>query len=937
MVACPWPLRALGRVLLVGGLLLVTPARWTVGPAQGGTQSPVRVTPAPRAEIQLRVLYSGCREVRSGVDGLECVLEPDAELTLWVGVDPGLGAVLTLDGVPVGGLPEAVDGGLRWQIHPDGAARRIDVHADLDGVSGRFGMKLATKPRPRVAELDRINALPKQKLRVARRELDALLPELTGEALALGLKLAGERADSDGDIDGTIDAYARGVDAAYSVGWWREASTMAQRIAYVCLGLRYDDDCARKWLERDARLVAHDPEQQLYHAYYQGLRAERVGDLRAALRVYREQEQQARALGFDRLEAGSIAQQLSLSGRLGAHDRTQALRRRAEMLEGTLESPRERSQLINAIAWMLLDARGRGLASEDPVPLLRRALALVDERSGVIERSQRQTVLLNLAYAAVLEGHARTARRWLDRVEGAELDHLDRSWWQLLRARIAGLEGDPETAQRRFIALLAAADRLHEPELRWHALVGHGEILEALGQPVLAQTRYVEAEALLETQLPRIALGGGRERFMAERNRSARRLVDLMLRRGDRESALCAARLARTRTLRTLTWQLRNAARDPAVLDELQRRSQERARIEAAHDASWELPAGAARAAQRELEREREINDEALDRVLAKLDPGPSTRVCELLPKVDSGELHLHYMQLDDGWVGFAVDERDIAVERLGPLSLEGAAEREAWPRLGRALLRPFAAQIGRAQRIRIMTTGELTGVPFQALPVEGEHTAMLLDLAEVRYGLDRPLGTPSAATRETRADEAIVVAPPSNLPYAEAEAREARAALGEAGWRVRVLEGDAARGGAVREALAQVDLLHYVGHARSEGQSGWDSTLSLARGDTLGVEDVLALPRAPGTVVLDGCETGLSDPETLAGGMSLAYAFVLAGSQAVIATPDEVDDATAAALMEVLYEALASGEAANVDQALRAAQRGEPDEDWLEVRSFGP
>lgn len=934
MVSSSWPARTLGSIVLVGSLLLATHAHWAATPARGGTQPPVAAAPVPRPELPLRALYSGCQELRSGADGLECMIEPDAELTLWVEVDPGVGAGLTIDGVPMQGAPEVVDGGLRWRIHPRATARTLEVQADLDGTSGRFVMKLVTRQRLRVPELDRIRAL--SDIGARRRKLDALLPALESEPLVLGLMLAGELANADGDIDGTIDAYARGVDAASSVGWRRQASTMAQRNAYVCLGLRYDDDCARKWLERDTRLVAHDPEQQLYHVYYEGLRAERAGDLRAALRVYGEQERQARALGFDRLEAGSIAQQLSLLGRLGAHDRTQALRRRAEELQRTLDDPIIRSQLVNSTAWMLLEARGRGQAAEDPVPLLRLALRLVGEERETIAASQRRNVLLNLAYAAVLEGQARAARQWLDRVDEAELGHEDRLWGQLLRARVAALEGQPETAERRFLELLAAADRLHDPELRWHALLGHGQALEALGRPVLARARYEAAEALIETQLPRIALGGGRERFMAERNRSARRLVDLLLREEDPRAALCAARLARTRTLRMLTWQLRSAVRDPEARDELQRCSQERARIEAAHDYSWTLPAGLARTVQRRLEQERRINDEALDRLLTKRDPGPN--VCEQLPAVTPGEVHLHYIELDDGWVGFAVDSQGaIEARRLGPLSLDGAAEQEAWPRLGLALLWPFAPQIEEARRIRIMPMGELTRVPFQALPVEGEHTAMLLDRVEVRYGLDLPVPAHRTAPRERSVGEAMIVVPPSNLPYAETEARGAHAALQDAGWQVHELAGDQARGKAVRDALPQVDLLHYVGHARSAGPSGWDSTLSLAHGEALGVGDVLALSRAPATVVLDGCETGLADPHALAGGMSLAYAFVIAGSRSVIATAGEVDDAGMAALMHTLYEALASGEAATVDEALRAAQRGQPHEDWLQVRTLVP
>ena len=126
----------------------------------------------------------------------------------------------------------------------------------------------------------------------------------------------------------------------------------------------------------------------------------------------------------------------------------------------------------------------------------------------------------------------------------------------------------------------------------------------------------------------------------------------------------------------------------------------------------------------------------------------------------------------------------------------------------------------------------------------------------------------------------------------------QVRAALEQRGWRAELLDGDAARGQSLRAALGRVDLLHYVGHARSGGPGGWGSRLSLARDDTLEVPDVLALSQVPTTVVLSGCETGVVDPQSLGGGMSLAHAFILAGAQVVVATTHEIGDEDAIALM---------------------------------------
>lgn len=923
--------RWLGLALVLGACRPEAPdAEQVLPPA-------VVVDPSPAKP--LRVLYSGCREVR---EGPTCMLEPGgAELRLWAEVDPELGTTVWIDDVRVDATPEVVDDGMRWRVEPPPSARRLELRAGL-GTPARFTLALELRGRPRASALERIAARPD--LDDARLQLRALLPALEGEARALALQLAGDLASLTGDLDGMLDGYTQGAQAAAAVGWRRDASTLAQRVAFVCLELRYDERCVQHWLERDASFSAGDPEQHMLHAYYRGLQAEHVGDLRSALEFYRSEEREARALGLEELEAGALAQQLLLVGRLGAHERARALRQRAQVLEASLH-PLLRGQLLNAAAWMMLEARGRGLDTEDPEPSLKLALALLGEEADVTSMSMRQAILLNLAYAAVLDGRAAAARAWLEPVDEAWLDHEDRLWLLLLRTRVAGLEDDPRAARRGFEALLIEADRLREPELRWLALVGQGETFETLGLSEPAQASYAAAEALLEEQLPRVAQGEGRERFVAERDRGARRLVDLLLRRGHAEAASCAARLARTRPLRTLTRQLRGAAR---AYDEqraaMQRYRETRARLELAYDASWALPAAAARQEQRALERQRSANQAELDRLLAELDPGSSTAPdCAQLSAPGEGELHLHYMALDDGWVGFGVDDHGITAHRLGAVAIDEAAGREAWPRWSAALLQPFAAQIGRARRIRVMPSGVLTRVPFQALPAPSEPSMMLLDLAPVSYGLDLPRAQNDDGPSEPSAGEgsrvAMVVAPPSNLPHARTEARATRAALLDAGWEVRSLEGDAARGQAVRAALPQVDLMHYVGHARSDGLSGWDSTLALARGDTLDVGDVLSLSRAPATVVLDGCETGLADPQALAGGMSLAHAFVLAGSRRVIANTGIVDDAAAAALMLALHEALASGEATSAEAALRSAQqqRRAHDDGWLFARAFVP
>lgn len=887
--------------------------------------------PDAPAEQPLAVVFAGCDEV---LRGPLCTFDPhDGELRLWAEVDPGLPVVLSLDGVPVAAPPEPVDGGQRWVIRPPATARRLALWADLDGATGRFELALDPSPAPVSAALAEIEALddPAQ----GRERLEALLPSLSGAERAHGLRLVGDLAFERSDLEAVTAAYAEGVEVAAEAGRIRDASTMAQRLVFVCIALRHDEACGQRWLERDASLVVEDPEQRMLHAYYAGLLAVHRGELHAALTAHRSSERQAHALGLPALEAAALLEQMLLVGRVGAWERAQGLRERALELLPALE-PTQRGQLLNAAAWVLLEAHGRGHPTgEDPLPLLERALAVLDGRTDPIAAHTRHAAALNLAYAATLRGHAPEARRWLEGVDEAALDPEDRLWRLLLLARVALLEGHPTLAGRRFATLLSEAERLYEPELRWQALVGQGQVHEAHGRPEDALASYAAAERVLVEQLPRIALGEGRARFIAERDRGTRRWIDLLVRLGRPEQALCVARLARTRALRALADALRLARASPAQHEALRRYREARARLEAAYDESWTLPAAVARQRQRALARQRLDGRRALDELFDAIDPGRDVAMrCDDLPPPGAGTVDLHLVQLDDAWIGFAVDARGVTLGRLGPLEPPTVASAARWASWGRTVLEPFSEALGRAERVRVMPSGALMRVPFHALPdpIAPEHA--LVERVTVTHGLDLP--TRASAPGRAPQGPAVLVAPPSNLLHAPAELAAVAGLLEASGWSVQRLEGDAAQGDAVRGALPSAGLLHYLGHAEPD-DLGQGSTLRLARDGALEVGDVLALPRVPSLVVLNGCETGRTDPRAAAGGMSLAHAFVLAGAELVVASDQVLDDAAGAAFARAFHEALATG--ASAPEALSAAQRQRQgrDDGWLHMRGWVP
>jgi CHAT domain-containing protein len=157
-------------------------------------------------------------------------------------------------------------------------------------------------------------------------------------------------------------------------------------------------------------------------------------------------------------------------------------------------------------------------------------------------------------------------------------------------------------------------------------------------------------------------------------------------------------------------------------------------------------------------------------------------------------------------------------------------------------------------------------------------------------------------------------------------------------GWSVQHLADDAADSLHVTEALLGADLLHFAGHGRFDETSTWDSRLALTGTDYLSVADIVMLPEAPRFVVLSGCETGRTAAVRGALDMSLATAFVSAGTEAVVAVSRPVRDELAAAVAAALYASAEDNGWDPVESlpvALKAVAASRPEADWAAYRAW--
>lgn len=486
-----------------------------------------------------------------------------------------------------------------------------------------------------------------------------------------------------------------------------------------------------------------------------------------------------------------------------------------------------------------------------------------------------RVVTANLALAWVEAG------RWSE--ASALLARAPRDGSALAAVDLARAEGRLAAAQGRHREALAAFEEMERVAFAvdpvhgvLDALQGEAEARVALGQRGEALELHARAEEVASTFAPLLPLHGGRDRFLAQRQRATEARVALLLELGRTEEALAAVRRLRRAWVDDVARARGWTATDPgarAAWEEGVRRYlalRERVEAQAAH--SWTLRVselGSFRAEQsRLLEQTRALLDDALPAA-----PTPSS-----LPALPPGAARVTWFPEGNAWRAFVEAGATVAARSMRA-GLPAAGERPLVP--------------GGAGVVLVLPWGPLRDLDLQLAPwsagVAPAGTPM-------RWSLD--LARPARATASVGA--LWVADPRRDLPAAREEVRTLRNEVVGAGgvW----LEGEAATRSVVMAQLAEVSLFHFAGHGDSNPVEG-EPALRLAGADMLLRSDVLSLASAPRRVVLSGCETARGGDAPIEG-IGLAQAFVIAGAEAVVGSVRPVDDAQTARFMAALYGA---------------------------------
>lgn len=863
----------------------------------------------------MRPVWAGCNELLDGVCLIWRSRGQDAakgrELRAWLDVAPSTGIAVEIDGVVVDAEAVPADAGVR--LHIPIPSRPASIVLRGAAVEGSVRLEYVEFGEAFEGALAAIN----------RGELQAgcaALEEIgEGSAWVDRVQAAARIADHCGD--GTAAGRLRKLRAAAAMarraGYVRTFGRITSAIAYVQLVELGDLPAARGSAAQLENVGTGSGELEAWAGYTAMLIADRSGDSEAALDSAARVQRWAFRMKMPAESRAALEVQGNIFAKSGRATEAIALAR-AVADEGRLESrPCDRARTLNNATWIHQLLAESELPHDPPYEGMVTVMGIY-ERGECANPREALHARVNIARAAVVEADFEVAEHWIEAVDGEDpllaLEDL-RMEVEDVRAAIALGTGRWELAP---IPLLVRRPHAGSSRVRWQSAARDAQVLERFGLTDAAIEAWSRAEAVVETT---VVPGPNGAEYVSGRAGSIRGLVEALVDAGRPAEALCRARIARGRALRSSShagtrpgsmWDvgLAEYAEFLRVRDELAAEAEE----------DW-------RYADDEQERRRARRLERQHALLDRVGRPSAEAVtdCHMLRARDEDELVVLVFPTDDATIVLTDAGSGVVEHRHDPIPGD-AYRRTVW---ATEVLEDLSGDLERTRAIRLLPVGRAWEVEFHGAQWRGEalpaHSA-------VAYALDLPRLAANA-----RAADALVVADPTgDLPRTLDEVEAILPLLRAGGWRVEPWTGAPMTRTMLAERLVRADLFHYAGHGLRNASNGWDAALLLGDDGVMDVRDVLALEHAPRWVVLTACDSGTTSAGLVDGGMSLGRAFLLAGAEAVVVTDRPIEDRLAVVVGAGLYE---SAERAGFDpvaalgRVQAASSRAHGSGDWPAFR----
>lgn len=617
-----------------------------------------------------------------------------------------------------------------------------------------------------------------------------------------------------------------------------------------------------------------------------------------------------------------------------------------------------RGVTLNLLA--LGDLQLRRQALEEAAALYGQAWQRAQEAG---EMSLAADSLLRLANAHQQQGRyadaAQESRQALD--IAAEIDSpygVAEARYQL--GELDRLQDRDQQAIEQHRAAREALPAVPDPELAWRIHYGKGLALARLGELQPAITELQQAIGYIEGVRDRLEEQRFRAGYVQDKYHVYIELVRLQMQAGAKAEAFSTAERLRARSYLDL---LDSAAPLPLAAAEQQQATELKERIRQLRKALIEengLPAVQQRQpAISVYSVELLAAEQAYEALLdgGRHAPGAASHPLQgpsyetVRQRLAPGEALVEYVVSEQDVMIFILTREELhaVTSPLGEADLRSKVEllrdllrrpdSERWQRpaasLARALIEPLraAGALERLEHLYLVPHGSLNYLPFAMLPTSEAGGTLLVEDFTLAY-----LPTAAALLGDAvspRGRESLLAMAParSRLRHAPGEASSVFALFGSDS---RLLLGEAATESLFKSMAGNYDVLHLATHGYFNKLNPLLSGLELEADDDndglLELHEILGLDLDADLVTLSACQTGLGSghfAEIPAGDdfVGLTRAFLYAGSDAVMATLWEVDDASTSELMQQFYTGLRVSAETSADKmgkaaALAAAQR---------------
>jgi tetratricopeptide (TPR) repeat protein len=549
----------------------------------------------------------------------------------------------------------------------------------------------------------------------------------------------------------------------------------------------------------------------------------------------------------------------------------------------------------------------------DPREALTKALEVRQQRCKQIK--PMASTLTNLSRAALVLGDRGQAASYLAAAQKllAVPDPATQQTWAELSGGIALLAGDLPAALAHFQKLLTlsylrtdgSSDKIVRDlyDTEWRAHLGLAKTLSRMAQGDSAaetlrraDAEFRLAEAFLDERSLDLSLTEGRVSYLGRHEGGTAEYLAFLHAGGRDAEALSVMRSARVRGLRALLRLGRMHGLTPAARktwDEhlkLYREIRDRLDITANE-------AAARSEAERRLWNEERRNLElqlapALEQALAVLGEAKA----QPPPTVAAEETLLSCHPLPQDWLcAWMREGKPVQARRLPS---------DIWQHPD-DLIREMKEDLPAKQRLRVLLYGpQMEQVDFGRLRLDGSR---LEDSHQVVYALDLAKATPNAtgSSATTAADTTGGRVLWVNDPTDEIKPgnRPTLNLSSQTGWQVHAVPiGARVATAELLSLLTQNDLFLYFGHAHVESHVSRRFLRTGSPDSGVQATDLLTLTALPRLVVLLACSSGLAQ-EAAGGvaGLGVAQAFLLGGSDVVIATTKDVDQRVGKAIFDAL------------------------------------